>query len=172
MKGLLGLFLVIISFIDSTFLVFRNGYFLWYACTILIGIAGSFMMLHPGDKRVKNIEKEIDEGIEKLKATGEKIIPGYDDCEFTDNSFSHEVEDQNVSLPFNPYIMYYREMTTENVVQSLLIYNHKIGDRFEKFRQGFPHSADAMKFYVLNKNVTLYIDPFDRRRYFFDLVEP
>ncbi len=169
MKAITGFFLFVASIIALIFLVYRHVNFIWYISLVLLAISGAILMVSSGKKRIAIIEKEIDKNLEELKANGEKIKPDFDNCEFKERSYSHEVSDENLSYltPITPYPD--EILTTENVDQSALIYNHTVGGKSEKFIQAFPFSADALKFYVLNNNITLYVDRFDRSRYFFDL---
>jgi hypothetical protein len=165
MRATIGLFLFAISFIALIFLVYREVNFIWYILLTLLTILGARLIMSSAGKRIATIEKEIDENLEKLKASSEIIKPDFDNCEFKDRSYSHEVRDENLSdlssFTLTPYPV--EILTTENVGQSALIYNHTVEGRREKFIQAFPFSADTLKFYVLNNNITLYVDHFDRK---------
>jgi len=53
-----------------------------------------FLSRGSGKKRIVIIEKQVDERIERLKATGEQVKLDFDNCEFSDRSYSHGVVDQ------------------------------------------------------------------------------
>ena len=165
MKALLGIFLFITSVIVLTFSVYRDINFLWYLLLIVTGIAGIALVMGSGKKRIATIEKQIDERIERLKAIGEQIKLDFDNCEFADSSYFDDAVDQR----FSHYGVSDEITRTESVGQCILRYHHSIRDQVEKFTQAFPVGGDALKFYVLNGNITLYVDPFDRNNYFFDL---
>lgn len=108
-------------------------------------------------------------GFDKLKTTGEKIIVDFDHCEFKDSSFTKEEIDERMTR-FNTINLDYGKVISNDFVgQSLLIYHHSDSDKTEKFVQAFHCTADALKFYVLEKAVTLYVDRRERAHYFFDL---
>ena len=143
--------------------------YVFLAIPVLVGLVSRRLFL--GGRIAEptvNIEKKIDENLKKLKSVGEPIKLDFDKCEFIDNSYSHEVN-QNISgaemLSHNSTEI----LKVEDVNQSALIYRHVTGTSTEKFTQAFPLHSDALKFYMLNNNVTLYVDRFDRTKYFFDL---
>ncbi len=169
MKAIIGILLFSCSIIALIFLAYREVNFIWYVVLIILTIFGSRLIISSGTKRIIVIEKEIDENLEKLKSTGQLIKLDFDSCEFHDNSYSHQVTDQNIGYlasvsPYNQEIL-----TTENVNQSALTFNYSGGGKIEKFKQAFPFSSEALKFYVLKNNITLYVDRNDRTKYFFDL---
>ena len=160
-----GLFLFISSIIALIIFIYLGLHFGWSALAIFLAVVGVFLILYSGDQRTAAIEKQIDEGLERLKAGGESIKLDFDNCEFKDSSFSHKIVDQS----FSHGGISDEIVRTENSGQSLLTYHYSNAGQLEKFTQAFPVGSDALKFYVLNGDVTLYIDPFDRTRYFFDL---
>jgi len=165
MKAVLGIFLFITSAIALIFLVYFDINFFWYFLLVVTGSAGIFLVIGSGKKRIAAIERQIDQRIERLKANGEQIKLDFDSCEFTDSSYFHDAVDQS----YSHYGVSDEITRTESVGQCILRYHHSIRDQVEKFTQVFPVGGDALKFYVLNGNITLYVDPFDRSNYFFDL---
>ena len=93
-KAILGVFLFITSVIVLIFLIYRDVNFLWYLLLIVIGMVGIILIAGSGKKRIVIIEKQVDERIERLKATGEQVKLDFDNCEFSDRSYSHGVVDQ------------------------------------------------------------------------------
>ena len=164
MKFAFGLFLLISSLIACILFVYSSVAPIWIAILIPPFIVSLKLVISPPSERIAAIEKQIGRRMEQLKATGEKIKPDFDLCEFKDSSYEHEVIDTNLSaLP-----TYGGEiMTTENINQSVIIYHHS--DE-ETFTQPFSCNRDALKFYVLNNNIILYVNPFNRADYFFDLT--
>ena len=108
--------------------------------------------------------------IEEIKNNAEKIELDFDLCVFKSGSYFHEVTDENISsrglivpgVSYNPTKM-------ERVERSSLIYNHTTSGRTEKYMESFPFDQTTLKFYVLNHKIVLYLDRFDRSKYFFDL---
>jgi hypothetical protein len=163
MKSTLGVLIIIFSAITCILFVYYSVDLRSVILLIPVFIIGIRLVISPVPERIASIEKEIDNRLAQLKATGEKIKPDFDKCEFKDSSYTHEVVDANLSAlaPYGGDII-----VTEDVNQSVIIYHHR---RNETFSQAFPCSGDALKFYVLNNNIILYVNRFDRSTYFFDL---
>ncbi|MEI9909486.1 MAG: hypothetical protein WDO71_07350 [Bacteroidota bacterium] len=120
------------------------------------------------------MNQHINSEIENLKANAEKIELNFEKCEFKSGSFSHQVEDQvmNTVKLFAPGSLAPGIDTTitENVIQSYLTYTDTMNAELCKFiSQPFPFDQTTLKFYVLNHNITLYVDRFNRKKYLFDL---
>jgi len=163
MKFAFGLFLLISSIIACILFIYCSLDLLWIIVLIPLSIVAITLVISPAEEKIAAIEKRVDRKLEQLKATGQKVKPDFDKCEFKDSSYAHQVTDTNLSaLSAHGGEV----MTTENVNQSVIIYHHSDN---ETFTQPFPCSRDALKFYVLNNNITLYVNSFDRTNYFFDL---
>jgi hypothetical protein len=158
-----GFLLIVISLVGGLVTVVTGhlNYSPLFILLTIIGFAVSMMT-------VGQIEKHIDENLEKLKRTGEMIPVNFDNCEFRDSSYFHEIIDPNV--PSGSY-GYHDDMITEAVNQSSLTFYYKNGDGTEKFKSAFPFSGDALKFYVAGNKVTLYVDRSNRTHYFFDVKD-
>jgi hypothetical protein len=124
-------------------------------------------------KTQKVIEEVVNTQIEILKLNAEKIELDFDKCEFKSGSFSHQVEDPNMSTIklFAPGSLASIDTTiTETVIQSYLTYTETINGTVCKFvSQSFPFDQTTLKFYVMNHNITLYIDRSNCDKYLFDL---
>jgi len=121
------------------------------------------------DPDLPSTENTMRSEFEKLRKNGERMFVDFDNCEFKDSSYTDEIIDERM-MRFNTLNLDYGKVISRDFVgQSLLIYHHQIGDKSEKFVQPFPCTADALKVYVLQKSVDLYVDPFDRSHYYFDL---
>jgi hypothetical protein len=68
-------------------------------------------------------------------------------------------------------VMFSHEITKEETVhQSGLIYHNKTTNGVEKFYSAaFPFDKKTLQFYVLTGKIILYIDRFDRKKYFFEV---
>lgn len=179
MKTVIGLVLVVVSFLGSLFFRHYNGSMIpyptvWGVSFIVLGLLG-FWLVYISIRKVKNVvETHINSEIEKLKSSAEKIELNFDKCEFKSGSFSHEVEDKNISAVkfFAPgsLVSNIDTTSTENVIRSYLTYTDTIDGELCKFiSQAFPFDQVTLKFYVLNNTISLYIDRFDRAKYLFDL---
>jgi len=147
--------------------------FLWYTGFILLEILGWLLIYWSFKSRMTKIAKPLIAEAEKLKAKGEKIIPDFDRCEFKNGSYSHEVDDprvSNVQWLAPAAIPSIDVTTTENIVQSYLVYYHPGSEPPEKFiSHHFPFETTTLKYHIIKQDIVLYVDPFDRKRYFFDL---
>ena len=179
MRTAVGLLLIVVSFIGTIFFRRYNGTVipypvLWYLSLIVLGLLGVGLIYSSLRKTKKIVEQLVNSEIEKLKSNSEKIELNFDKCEFKSGSFSHQVEDQNMGAVkfFAPGSLASGIDTTitENVIQSYLTYTDTINGELCKFiSQSFPFDQTVLKFYVLNHNITLYVDRFNRKKYLFDL---
>lgn len=147
--------------------------FLWYTGFILLEILGWLLIYWAVKSRIKKIAKPLIAEVENLKANGEKVVPDFDRCEFKNGSYSHEVDDprvSNVQWLGSGAIASMDVTTTENIIQSYLVYYHPGSDPPEKFiSHHFPFETTTLKYHVLKQEIVLYVDRFDRKKYLFDL---
>ena len=108
--------------------------------------------------------------IEEIKNNAEKIELDFDLCEFKSGTYFHDVTDENISSInlISPGLSF-DETKTERVLNSSLIYSYKISGKTENYTDSFPFDIITLKFYVLNHKIVLYVNRFDRSKYFFDL---
>lgn len=179
MRTILGVIFIFISLFGTIFFRSYNGSVityptLWYISFIILGLIGVLLISSSLRKSKKIVEEFVNTEIEKLKANAEKIVVNFDKCEFKSGSFSHQVEVENLSsvkLLAPGSLTYSIDTTiTENVIQSYLTYADTINGEPCKFiSQSFPFDPTTLKFHVLNHNITLYVDRFDKKKYYFDL---
>jgi hypothetical protein len=178
MRIVIGLLLIIVCFLGTIFFRRYNGTvipypILWYISFIVLGILGVWLISNSLRKTKRVIEQVVNTEIEKFKSTAEEIELNFDKCEFKSGSFSHQVDDPNMSTVklFAPGTLGSIDTKiTETVIQSYLIYTETINSTACKFiSQSFPFDQTTLKFYVLNHNIALYVDRFNRKKYLFDL---
>jgi hypothetical protein len=121
--------------------------------------------------RIKKITGEVDAELEQLKEKWEKILVDFDNCEFKDSSYSEDMIDERMSRFGHLNFNYGKVIGQEQHEQSLIIFHLKGINGSEKFVHAFPFSAEALKVYVIQNLLSLYIDPGDRRYFFFDLKD-
>ena len=174
-KQLIGLLFAIIGFIGFFFFNHYKGESipspnLWYIGSIAVCILGLFLLFHGKNKVVSKLIEAYHEEKRKFKAKAEKRIIDFDDCEFTNTGYTHEVEDDEYSWMAGR-VMFTHEITKlETIYQSGLIYYYKTIKGTEKFYSpSFPFDKKTLEFYVLEKKITLYIDRFNRKNYFFEV---
>ncbi len=109
------------------------------------------------------MQVELTEDQNNLKQHGEKIIIGLDNCDIKENNYYEEIASK-IILPAQADD--YRE---RYIVQSVIIYNYERNGVIEKFvSQTFPVDIITLESHILNNEIILYVDPFDRHKYFFD----
>jgi hypothetical protein len=143
---------------------------LWFSLSIIIIIAGLLMIL-PKTRKEKDIISKENARIAKLKETGEKIRLNIDDCDFKTQNYQEEIDYRldrvkmwdAVSPPLHP-------VEIKDINQVVIVYDHKSGSKEEKFiSQVFPMDVITLQYHIMNNNLTLYVDRFDRRSYYFEL---
>jgi hypothetical protein len=169
MKRLIGIVLYVASIAGLIFLTYYGGNSFWFIPLIVFAIMAALLIIGSAKTEFADMDRVVDQNLEKLKANGEKIKVDYDNCEFKESSYVKEVIDERVYRHGSMNLDQGNVIQRDFVGQSLLIYNYATAGKTEKFMQAFPFSADSLKFYVLDNLITLYVDPFDRSRYFFDL---
>jgi len=123
----------------------------------------------------KQVDKFETSAIAKLKENAEVSRVDFDKCEFKSGTFSHEIKDPNLqSIKFIAptglkFLM--NDKISETVVQSYLTYETIInGEKLKYISQSFPFDTTTLKYHVLNQNLSLYVNKFDKRKYLFELV--
>jgi hypothetical protein len=170
MKRIIGTSLFVVSTIALIFFIYQGASFVWLICLIILAIMGLVFVRSSSRNFIAAIENEINDNEEKLKVTGEKIKVEFDSCDFKDSSYMNEIIDERAFRGVGTVNLDMGKVLSKDYVgQSILIYHHTTGGKTEEFKQAFPCGAESLKFYVLNNSVTLYVDAFDRSRYFFDL---
>jgi hypothetical protein len=178
MRTAIGLLLIIVCLIGGIFFRYYNGVLipypiLWYVSFVVLGLLGVWLISSSFRTTKRKLGQAANMESEKLKSGAEKIELNFDKCEFKSASFSHEVDDPNmgpIKLFVPTSINSLDTKITENVIQSYLIYTETINDKTYKFvSQAFPVDETTLKFYLLNHNIILYVDRFNRDRYLFEL---
>ena len=178
-KKLFGYTIAGLAFISIVFFSYYKGDLisyttLWLILSIMVFLI-AFYITYTG-----RMQKEIDTSAEysnhhnKLIATGEQIKVDIDSCEIRENNYYEEIPHHNfrgtelIVAAFDPNENYEEKY----VDQSAIIYHHKIGDKTEKYiSQTFPFGIETLTLHILNNDITLYVDRFDRNNYSFDFNE-
>jgi hypothetical protein len=179
MRIIAGILLIAVSFIGALFFRSYNGSKipnpgLWFIFFILLGLSGLWLISSSLKKTMRMLSRMKNTELEKIKANSERIVIEFDLCEFRSGSYLHQVEDENMNsigwAAPGSVALFADKTIMENVNQSSLIYNYSDSGKIEKFiSQSFPIDETTLKYHVLNHSITLYIDRFDRKRYFFEL---
>jgi len=144
--------------------------FLYYIASIGIFFIGLLLMLTSRTKKEISDEKTITNEIARLKANGEKILLNFDNCEFRANSYQEEIQNERESRSYDVLFNQERPVATKDVIQSSLVYINKTGSIVEKFTSPLmPVDEVSLKASVLNGQAWLYVDRFDRRKYYFEI---
>lgn len=175
MRIILGTFFLVAAFLGTVFFSRYAGSeisypALWYTLFILIGVIGLFLF-RSSFRKAENVMNDFKKTrIAEIKNNAERIELNFDHCEFKNGAYFHEVTDENVnSINLLSPGLSYTPTKTERVESSSLIYNYTISGNTEKYIESFPFDSTTLKFYVLNHKIILYVDRFDRNKYFFDL---
>lgn len=133
--------------------------------------AGILLIIFSYRKRkFRSISKPDDPNF-YLKETGEKIIVPLDDCEF--KSHNYEMDLGEMQSQFEAFERPDHHAHTENILQSIAIFQHKKGGRTEIFQSPvFPIDVISLKAHILRNNLVLYVDRKDRSKYYFELKDP
>ncbi len=106
-----------------------------------------------------------------LKETGEKIIVPLDDCEFKSHNYELDLADMHTE--FEAFERPDHHAHTENILQSMAIYNYRKGGKTEIFQSPvFPIDVISLKAHILRNNLILYVDRKDHSKYYFELRDP
>ena len=181
MRSIVGVLLIIISFISYLFFLPHNLsttiLILCYVAFCALSLLG-VLLIYSSLRNAKAIgEKHIQTEIQKLKSSAEKLELNFEKCSFKNGSFSYQEKDENLTdIVISAHILsslpYIGTDVTENVNHSYLTYTETVDGKISKFiSQSFPVDQTTLKFYVLNNSIVLYIDRFNREKYLFDLKD-
>ena len=135
-----------------------------------LGLIGLFILLFWG-KYKKDVRADADQisFINVLKSKGEKIVLDYTLCEFKTNDYQEEVQNNGKARSYDVLFNQDTPVDPTDIKQSALIYLHRSGDKTERFiSQTFPIGETSLKAEVLQGEIILYVDRFDRNKYIFD----
>jgi hypothetical protein len=109
------------------------------------------------------MENSLTEEQNYLKQHGEKINLDLDNCNIKENNYYEDVTSKGLALID---IDAYKE---KYIVQTVIIYSHTRNGISEKFiSQTFPLDTVTLESHILNDDIVVYVDTFDRSKYFFD----
>lgn len=175
MRLIIGSFLIIVSFLAAFWFRKYNGTLIPYpillflACVVIGG--GGIWLVYSSLKR--SIRRESDQHLAqrlKFKATAEKMKVQFDFCEFKDASYFEEVRDERLGLISlaSPASLAQKDTAIQRKNKSSLIYRPP--QQQEEFVSGSFHlDATTLKTYVLQDRLFLFVDRFDRTKYFFEM---
>jgi hypothetical protein len=174
-KRLLGIILIISSAIGLLFFREYTGQMIPYPTlfvflSIAIGLFGAFLFLRSRTKREIAIDSEISRAISDLKSKGEKIVLQYDNCKFKGNDYQEEIQDESRLRSDDVLFNQTSRVKIVEIAQSAIVYCHHSGESKEWFKsQTFPISEVGLKMRVMKGELILYVDRFDRGKYYFEL---
>jgi hypothetical protein len=178
-KKLFGYTIAAIAFIGIVFFSYYKGNLvsnttLWLILSIMIFLIAFYIAYKGRTKKEIATSAEYSNHHAKLIATGEQIKLDIDNCEIKENNYYEETPHHNLGgtelivAAFDPNETYEEKY----VDQSAIIYNHKNGDTTEKYiSQTFEFGSETLTLHILNNDIILYVDRFDRNNYLFDLNE-
>jgi hypothetical protein len=175
-KKLLGYTIAGIGFIGIGFFRYYKGDLipyttLWFILSFVVLFIGFYVATTGKSKKELVSEIEYSKQRDKLITTGDQIKINIDNCEIKENNYYQDTSDnrywkaQAIDAAFDPN----RNFQEQYIDQSAIIYHHKNGDKTEKYvSQAFPFSTESLTLHILNNDIILYIDKFDRKNYLFD----
>ncbi len=180
MKTFIGSLLILFGILGAIFFSRYTGNtipspILWYLAFILMVLLGARLILTSFKRTQHILDQAVAHEFVAFKSTAEKVDLDFDKCEFKSGTYSHQVDDPNLSpfklLSSSP-LSSFASKNTETLVQSYLIYTCTIKGAVYKFvSQSFPFDPTTLKYYVINSKVTLYFDPLKPEKYLFDLLK-
>lgn len=147
-------------FLIIALLLLVIGVFVWYRTT-LQKMSASW----------ENENKRISEFRSKAIAT----IVDFDHCRFRNSSYLKETgvdsPTENIPgfLPYSDFPGWHTSIETKEIVKSVLYYLDAEANK--TLVQEFPMEETILKLHVMQGHVTLYKDPFDSKKYFFEIAE-
>ena len=134
-------------------------------------VLGFFLSISKTKKQEETSNAILDEEA-RLRKDGQKIILDIDCCEFKQNNFQQEIEHVNTrARMLDASFASEHNYETSDVNNVIIIYNYQSGSKTEKFVSGvFSIDEVTLKFHIMNGSLILYVDRFDRSKYFFDLL--
>lgn len=144
---------------------------LWLILSIVIVLVGAYLIASA--KMKKHVQKLNESEIKNLqiKEKGQRILIDLDNCEFKTSTASQISQEtfsrvQMIDALYDPN----RNHIENNSTVTCIVYKHKNGDSVEKFvSQPFSIDETMLKYYVSKNKIALYVDRFDRNRYFFNV---
>ena len=110
------------------------------------------------------MQDDLTEEQHGLKLHGEKIILDLDNCDIKENNYYEDITNSDLALIRGD--SGYKE---KYVVQTVIIYNHTRNGVTERFiSQTLSLDTVTLESHILNNDIILYVDTFDRSKYFFD----
>jgi hypothetical protein len=109
------------------------------------------------------MQNDLTEEQNNLKQHGEKITLDLDNCDIKENNYYEDITSKGLALID---IDAYKE---QYIVQTVIVYNHTRNSVAEKFvSQTFSLDTVTLESHILSNDIVLYVDTFDRSKYFFD----
>jgi len=147
---------------------------LWLILSIIVFVITFYIAYTARTKKEIVATSEYSNRRNKLLATGEQIKLDIDSCEIRENNYYEEIPQHTLAgtdlivaavTGFDKDEIYEEKF----VDQSAIIYHHKIGNKTEKFiSQTFEFGTETLTVHILNNDIILYVDKFDRNNYLFD----
>jgi hypothetical protein len=174
-----GILLIAVSFIGTLFFRHYTGEiiaypFLWYIAFGALGLTGLILIYtstNGDDTETIEIYRQT---LAKIKASSRRIVLDFDKCDFKNGSYARQVEDPEMStlkwvLP-HEVSLYMDTTKTETLTQSYLVYRETYAGEQRRFiSYPFPFDKTTLEYYVMTKKLALYVDRFDKKKYYFDL---
>jgi len=144
---------------------------LWLILSLVIALTGAYLIV---SAKMKKQDQKLEETKIKnlgIKENGERILIDLDNCEFKTGVASQLNQEtfsrvQMIDALYDPN----RNHIENSSTITYLVYRHKNGTTVEKYvSQPFSIDETMLKYYASKNKIVLYVDRFDRTRYFFNV---
>lgn len=142
---------------------------LWLLLSLIIAAIGAYLIVTAKlNKQIQQTNENSDK-LSRIKETGERLLIELENCDFKTGSISQLNREsfssvQMIDALYDPN----RNHVETSSTVTYIIYKHKTGNPFEKFiSQPFSIDETTLKYYISQNKIVLYIDRFDRTKYFF-----
>ena len=185
MRIIPGLLLLLLGAVASLFFWHYKGTLIPYPTLFLLAsiamcAGGMKLFFWALDTDSKELTSEINQTINELKATGDRIQVDLSLCEVRRNDYSEEreVNDDHTPGSISKYTAGWNAMTDSrqnievvNISQAVLIFKTTRSGKDVEFTSGIlPYDRETLLLKMFaQKETTIYIDHDDPGRYYFDL---
>jgi hypothetical protein len=145
----------------------------WYILSIGIVVLGFFVVRNNRSRKLKVEKENLNAEIEEFKMHADKLLVDLNACEIITNNYTEHIERSKSSRAQALDFVYDSSYNVEDkdVLQSVIFYETEHEGKKEKFYSHTMYKDEVtlrIKF-DRQKETYIYIDKFNRERYYFDL---
>ncbi len=146
---------------------------LWYFLSIVTVVVGFFMVRNNRTRKIKVEKENLNAEIDEFKLNSDQLLVDLNLCEIITNNYTEHIERSKSSRAQALDFMYDSSFNVEekDVLQSVILFESEYEGKNEKFYSHTLYKDEVtlrIKF-DRQKETCIYIDKFNRERYYFDL---